>query len=42
MDRTEKVDLQEDEEVAEEVRQYPRLYDNASEHYKDKRRMHGK
>ena len=35
--RTDKVNLQENEELAEEVRKYPRLQDKASEHYYDKR-----
>ena len=38
MGRAEKVNLQEDDELAEEVRKYPCLYDKASKHYKDKRK----
>ena len=39
MGRTDKVNLQEDEELAKEVRKYPCLYDKASEHYTDKRKV---
>ena len=39
MGRTDKVKLQEDEKLAGEVRKYPCLYDQASEHYKDKRKV---
>ena len=39
MGRTDKVNLQEVEELAEEVRKYPCLYGKASEHYKDKRKV---
>ena len=38
MGRTDKVNLQEDEEFAKEVRK-PCLYYKASEHYKDKRKV---
>ena len=39
MGRADKVHLQEGEELAYEVRKYPGLYDKASEHYKDKRKV---
>ena len=39
MGRPERVDLQEDEELAEEVRKYPVLYDKSSPQYKDKRKV---
>ena len=39
MGRPERVDLQEDEELVEEVRKYPVLYDKSSPHYKDKRKI---
>ena len=39
MGTTDKVNLQEGEELAEEVRKYPCLYDKASEHYEDKRKV---
>ena len=38
MGRTDKVNLQEDEELAQEDEEYPCLYGKASEHYKDKRK----
>lgn len=38
MGRTDKFNLQEDEELAQEVEEYPCLYGKASEHYKDKRK----
>ena len=34
-----KCDFNKDEELAEKVRKYPCLYDKASEHYKDKRKV---
>ena len=37
MSRADKVNLQEGKELADEVREYPCLYDKASEHYRDKR-----
>lgn len=39
MGRQEKVNLQEDESLAEEVRKYACLYDKSSPHYKDKRKV---
>ena len=33
MSRADKVNLQEGKELADEVREYPCLYDKASEHY---------
>ena len=39
MGRTGKGNLQEDEELAEQFRKYPCLYDKALEHYKDKRNV---
>ena len=38
MGRTDKVDLQEDESLAEEVRKYECLYNKSSPHYKDKQK----
>ena len=38
MGRTDKVNLQEDESLAEEVKKYPCLFDKSSKHYKDKRK----
>ena len=39
MGRTDKINIQEDEELAEEVRKYLCLYDKTSEHYKYKRKV---
>ena len=39
MGKTDKLNLQEDEELAEEVRKYPFFYDKASEHHMDKRKV---
>ena len=39
MGRTEKVDLQEEEILAETVRKYPCLYDKSSVYHKDKRKV---
>ena len=39
MGRTEKLNLQEEEFLAETVRKYPCLYDKSSVHYKDKRKV---
>ena len=38
MGRTDKVNLKEDESLAEEVRKYSCLFDKSSPHYKDKRK----
>ena len=39
MGRTDWLNLQEDEELPEKVRKYPCLFDKASEHCKDKRKV---
>ena len=39
MGRTDKFNLQKDEELAEEVRKYPCLNDKVQEHYRDKRKV---
>jgi len=39
MGRQQKLNLQEDEALAEAVRRFPCLYDKCSPHYKDKRKV---